>query len=770
MRRKTRPTLNSSFSRAELMKSFESIAGTQTAAGAAGSGAPKANAELSVTAAATPSAAACWLTSLAFALLAGISERNAQIALKKARDQIPWRGHQLLTRQIKAKGGPGGKRLLVALDSLPTELQNRFPSLPSEALIGCVQTFEDEPTSSLDALDTNSTRARTASTTATDNALIRQFEYDVLSVALRHKKHSKERGDAVRLIASSTHRAPNGESMRFSVQAIYRKLDKYESGGALCLGRATRNDKGQRHVMVTRPYDAACPLADNDKREIASALDKYVEKLWRSGMPGWRFVARAATSRLVELSKDAGWSSATLKDCSIPRRIVEKFRPAKTASIYEKDAKKFYDKYDPSILRNVDGILPGEVVEGDVNVIDIPIRRTDGSIAYPRAIAWKCIATNRLFVTLMLPEKGEAVRRENVAVSFMGMCAAFGLPKQLRLDNGSEYSWSGMLDGLEELSRLTHSVKVEFNDNLLVHPRLKAVSRTAPNKPRGKSLEGDFRVVGYGVLAMIPGHVGGNRMLKKSANLGRAPEPYPGTWEEFHRDYETALRFHHTNPQSGKLNGLSPFETYQNFIDEGFSKTHVDEKTLMIAFASEDTRIPEGGYVRWNAQTFYDDALLPYTGRRIRVRVMPLDPRYLFAFDGNQMICAAEPAKTYGYTDSEGAKEQGRRSKVMRRHIAEIRNGVERLDLVAEMRRDLAHRQQTPEAPIGAVITVTPHMQQILDALDAKEDAEDRETFIPLPVEADSVWLPRGTVDKHMAALKYLSEDDEKDDTTDEEP
>lgn len=710
-----------------------------------------------------------WIASEILARLAVISTRKSRAAMERSRKGEKWRGHSLVTMQTHGQGGSSGKRLLVALDSLPSELQDRFSTLPIDALGNGVHTFPDETQQSVDALDSKAARTTSESASDRDKKLARRFELDILSLALQHKKHSRERAAAIRSIAAMDHRAPNGEVIRLSAQSIYRKLEKYESSGATALVRTTRTDKGGRRAIVTLQYDDACPLSQRAKQDIADKLVTFIKSHWSIGSPGWRTVARSATSMLVDLSRAAGWQGATLSNCRIPRRIVDKYCAYKLCSTASNDAKKYADELEPRIIRHRDGLQPMETVVGDVHPIDIGVRRPDGSIAYPRAIAWQCVATNRLYITLILLSKGEGVRREHVAQSFIAMCKSFGLPSCLNLDNGAEYSWAEMIGGFSELSRLNVSIKVTLHGETVAPSKPRSIVRSLPYNAQAKPIEGLFAVLERGPLARIPGWVGGDRMRKKTHNVGKAPAPYPGTWEQFHRDFETALQWYHTNPQSKTLGGRSPFEAYMGFIDDGWQKTVVDERTLMVAFASEERRTPDRGYIQWGGKTFYHDALLEHTGKRLTVRVMPLDPRFLFAFLDGQLICAAEPARTFGFSDTAGAIEQARRRKVLRRRILEKRREVDRLDPVEDMRRDLAHYQQMPDAPTGAVITLTPHMQQILDALDAKEEAEEREEFLPPPDEPESMWLPRGARNKYLEALTYLPEDEETDDTTDEE-
>ena len=139
------------------------------------------------------------------------------------------------------------------------------------------------------------------------------------------------------------------------------------------------------------------------------------------------------------------------------------------------------------------------------------------------------------------------------------------------------------------------------------------------------------------------------------------------------------------------MSGLSPADALRTHVEAGWTKTHVEEQVLLLAFAEEDTRKAQGGYVSWDGVEYYDDALLPLTGQTVIVRVSRHDPRYAFVFDeARTLICAAGVAPVFGFLDPAGAVEQARRKKELMRYVAELRVNCCRLDLVKEMRQVVA--------------------------------------------------------------------------------
>ena len=241
-------------------------------------------------------------------------------------------------------------------------------------------------------------------------------------------------------------------------------------------------------------------------------------------------------------------------------------------------------------------------------------------------------------------------------------------------------------------------------------------------------------------------------MRAKTHNVGRAPLPYPRSWEDFHADFETALGFYHSAPQGGTMDGLSPADALRTHVEAGWTKTHVEEQVLLMAFAEEDTRKAQGGYVSWGGVEYYDDALLPLTGQTVIVRVSRHDPRYAFVFDeARTLICAAGVAPVFGFLDPAGAVEQARRKKELMRHVAELRENCCRLDLVKEMRQVVEAAGPMPQAQIGATVAISDQAMQMVKALADKEAAAlactENTKAAPHEAKRLSQWSPANEID-----------------------
>ena len=681
-----------------------------------------------------------WLSATDVASLSGVAVRVAQKALKSRR----WRGADLVVRPVEiGRGGAGGKALQVHVDSLPGDLREAWylergivlHAKPDVATGGTRLVPEQAH--------------RTDARFEADLALAR-WRQEVIRPALAFEKGSPERAAVIEDLTREPRLFPNGKRKRISKQTLYKWLRDYEAFGLNGLVRKRRADSGVRRQTVTRAWDAffAAHVDAATQAGIGDALTTYIRSLWAAGECGWRAISEKSTTRLIEMSRDlrvvafealelgrcgdTNTKGTQFGLCNVNRRQVEHHRQYALLAIKDKDNATFQDRYMPSIRRDYSTLLPRQIVVGDVHPVDIMMRRADGTVVYPKAIAWYDVATNEIHMTFVLCEPGEGIRREHVAQSFEAMVAEWGLPEMLYLDNGSEYSWDAMIGGFTQLSRLTQGgLKVfDLTGDPKVAARVtegrQALVRSMPYNAKGKpGIEGAFGNIEQVFFATIPGWTAGDRMNKKTHAKGKDPVAFDGDARAFLETAGKALEWYHKRPQHGRLAGMSPNEALRNFIDQGWGKTTLSHpEVLALAFAEEVERMPDRGRVsytprRGETMYFYDDALLGLT-HKITLRVPAFNPAFVFCFANGELICQAFPERTFGVLDDAGAREVNRRGKAFRRQIAEKRKHVALLSLTEETERHIAHMPDAPETPVAAIVDAG-----IIDRM-ARMDAEAR--------------------------------------------
>ena len=261
-----------------------------------------------------------------------------------------------------------------------------------------------------------------------------------------------------------------------------------------------------------------------------------------------------------------------------------------------------------------------------------------------------------------------------------------------------------------------------------------SVIRARPYNAPAKHIEGIFGVLETSVFPMIPGYIGGNRMAKKTHNVGKAAKPFPGGFPAFHIALEKAIDFYHRQAQGV----TSPFQRLEYFQEEqGWRAVKVPEVVMLFAFSSLDQiQVRNNGITltkSGESRTYWHDDMIPLIQGKTSVRSAKHDPACIFFTNRDGKWIAASEGPRFYTLDTDGAKEKMRRTKLSNVFVNELRSNVARLDLVQEMDRFNA-MTPNPETLFGPEISLTSEMQELADA---------REQIGKLPARAE---LPPGKV------------------------
>jgi hypothetical protein len=495
----------------------------------------------------------------------------------------------------------------------------------------------------------------------------------ILMAALAPLLALPERARNRRAVAESIAR-----DLKCSFQHVYRLADRAREGGLMALARmGERKDRGQARTLISGPWLAWAQtmveaVPGQDVPQLADLTRQAVRSAWVGGAPSASQCWRMATAAIARQLLDAGVPShlvTALLAVKPPRKwLEEEGRHFRVAGKALRDGKAVYDGHIAPVKRTAEGLKPGDLVCGDITPLDIPVLREDGSTAYARLISWHDVATNWLWVDVVLLEKSQGITRDHVAASFARMCekAPFGMPRQLYLDNGSEYRWDEMLVAMKHLADLTgHQFTA---DEAATAAPQRQVIRSIPFHPRGKRIEGMFGNLADW-LGWWFGYVGGNRMTKKVVTMGKGVKP--SRIEEVREWLERLLADYHVTPQlrAKHMNDMSPKDRLEHFMREGWKPWKIDGFILAMAFADRYERKVTRGAISLNGKTYFADFLMHIDGR---VTVMhprivsggPLD--MIYVLDGNRYLGEAFEERVYAITDPAGAKEAGRRRQAFR--------------------------------------------------------------------------------------------------------
>lgn len=682
-----------------------------------------------------PTTVLSWLSVKELSALAGNSERNARDACQRCHEGGTWRGVAMVVRKRD------GKAYEVFVPSLPPDLYTKWlvaqPKPPAAV---------QEPVQLPATLENR--HAKLAAPESIEEA---KWKRGLIEPALAYPARSRARGSFIKDIAAREHTKPCGKVVRIPERTLYQWIERLESLDIGGLVRKRRHEKGPR-VLISRRWDAECPLPADRKGSIKAAIETYIKSLWSNAAPGWPDVARFGQTELMRLSHDAGWQEASLENCKLSRHFVEKFEKWRLMHMAKNDAKQLFDKHRPRVIRDSSLLLPMQMVVGDVHPIDILVTRPDGSTATPRLLAWYDVATHRIFATLTLLDKGKGITRADVWASFAAMVDAWGLPERLYLDNGSEYNGrkrrygkgplGGVIEGFNLLSSINLSMREfmgelwrEFTAELVDIPHSdtpdqeqatavemlgSGVSRSQPYNAPGKSgIEGAFASLEK-VMAMLDGYIGGNRMKKRTPKLGKET-PAWGSADEFEAAFTQALAFWHNKEQDGDLKGKSPNEAYADALNAGWRASAVDRGTLIYAMSEtiqctvQTCGVQIDGQWYENSDVFAGLRTQKITGRYASWAT----ERFVYTpnFPDPEGAAWIERAKHYDHRDMAGARDASARNGKLLNHISSLKAEIVPLDMADVMARDNAARPPAPATLFGGpVISLGAHVDELAES------------------------------------------------------
>lgn len=599
-----------------------------------------------------------WIGAKDFAVLIGCSAQMARRVFANAVLGKRWRGCELLIREVHGVGGVAGRAYEVAVSSIPLHL------LP-------------------EAHATETSVVETQVPRVDGRRSIGDFDWRlaILSPAIAAHHRGEPTWPILEQLAAYPHATPEGPR-RFGATTLRTWLEGYSKAGWEGLKRRGRSDKGKARVIISKRWDdatAALPIAKRE--EIRAEIVAAIRSRWANGGSSRRVVAQLVAKELIKLTLAAGIDlpesvAERFKICAVPEQLVRSERRVRKIHLARTDAKGFKDKYLPHIQRLGPG-WPMECVSADVTPSDIPWLRADGTEAMPRIIGWVDWNTRRLKVDVVFPEKGDGVRREHIAASFIGMClhTDWGVPASLQPDNGSEYKGT-WIEVAADIMRLRG-----FGG-----PRI--IMRAAPYAAASKIIEAIWSVVQRCFFSMLPNYIGGNRLKSKSANEGKKPEPFTGTKAEYVANIQAAVAAYNAMPlASGPLAGMSPNEAFERKKAAGWLRTDVEPASVHACFATEVERRVKTDFFTIEGERYNARFLIDYAGEKIIARIPLIGSRDAVAVmtPSGDFIGHARLEARYRYDDPQGVQEKRRRVKAVRDRIAEEAATISKLNLAEDL-------------------------------------------------------------------------------------
>lgn len=718
-----------------------------------------------------PTTVPVWISACDLAKLAGVTEQAIRLALAKCANGGAWRNHALKVRT--ANGGPASAHnpYLVHVDSLPPALAVRYMEqalkdyTPPEIKLGPVA---EMPTQ----IDLDAARKLAEL----------EWKVKVLAPAMEYHDGSPGRAQMLREIAARTHTGLDGKPKRVALRTLQGWITTIKREQSVYgLLRKKRLEKPERH-LVCRTWDKACPLDVATKQAVAREIATYVRSLWASGAPGWRVCEEYASSKLMELSLAEGWKDATYELCRVGRHYVEKHSETRMIAVKEKDSKRWFDEFVPRAKRSRKDYRPGDIVVGDVHPVDVLVTREDGTQATYRLIAWLDIATGDLFCTLVLLAAGKGITQADIAASFAAMVEAWGLPRLLMLDNGSEYSWADLERGFKELSMLSRAWRqslavftredddaVPFIDDAIdeIDERETPILRALPHRPCSKPIEGIFAVLEQTVMSQFPGWIGGDRMNKRTHQMGKAPNPFPGSAAQFEKAFAVALSYWRTRGRKS-LDGKSIDQLRLAFqSDGGPLPLTVPRGALVFALSEVMTRKVGSWGVEVGSQWYRSAETVKRVGKEVTIRYAKWAPEYVFMLDeaGNPHRVDLLPVDNYA--DGTGSRRQAIANGVLNTHVRELKATTRKVDMLGEMSRHVAMVGLNVPVLKGPAIELSPELQAAEESAALPQPENEAQVLGYGEVLDRKTGTVVSTIPDHYSKRLQTLQDEYEDDDTD---
>ena len=312
--------------------------------------------------------------------------------------------------------------------------------------------------------------------------------------------------------------------------------------------------------------------------------------------------------------------------------------------------------------------------------------------------------TGRLFLHVVLCNKGEGVRQDHVNAAFiaMAMDPAWGFPRALYLDNGSEF---GGLDKLQGAMAL------------LSAPGARTIIRARPYNASAKPVESHFARLDRQFICILPGYAGKDRMTKKTQTVGKPPAPYPHSLERFVEDIRLGVDDLNAKTMGGQWAGRSPLQMLETAIVDGWRPVLVPAEVIDAAFCDFDQRrVGKGGYLRIGGKCYPVAAVATGTTVNVALPWRPgADPLYRTPGALSWTHLAEDMVLPADFP--EGAEESGRRQKAGLRTVRQLDKGAPDVDPMDYMRHRARKRVAAFLPKPGPVLDVGSQLTTLGDEI-----------------------------------------------------
>lgn len=650
-----------------------------------------------------------WLSSVSFADLAGITRQVANRLLASFAEgkKSSWRGAELIVRQAQGRGGRGGLSYQVAADSLPTDLQELLNAPLTGAQLALPIPVKHPSNRSKE----------------------RDWWHFTLHPALCHPKGSKEREAAIRAMTGTMVLDWKMRPRTLSRSTIYTKLQKLETtGSSSSLMRKERTDRGQTRVAISRVWDGAVSFDDETKKVIADRTLQEMRGAIAAGATRSRalqhvatFLQRQTHAHGFRVSADA---AELERICQIPASLFYQEK-----AVYSKVYRHLNDRKasedDMPITRRLRPAGPGEVYVLDVHHINVLVRGRNGKDGTVKMLGCLDWGTGRFTAEFIFFELRGGVRNiDNIElIRRVFADPAWGVPKLVYIDNGSEYNFADFLDTALKLAA--------GDDGYGENARASRIIRALPYNGRAKPIENVHHQLNNHEFRHYQGFIDDDRFDPMRPALGKLPEPF-GNFEDFVERARATLHAYNWVPQKhGQLKGDSPNSRFRKHVEKGWAATVLNPDQFDSLFVTRKTRTVRNQAISVGGRLWTCRGLDGHLADQV-IACVPLYHGFnelrLETLDG-AFIDIATPDREFEFDDNRGAQSSNDRKKATRNAIRETAKSVPKVDM-GESRQLFGDSQPPIHAnPPAGEIRVSlegQHAKAIVPSKSARSSQQER--------------------------------------------
>ena len=494
-----------------------------------------------------------------------------------------------------------------------------------------------------------------------------------------------------------------------SVRTMQRWVANFEAaeGNISSLGCAKPRNGGRRRVWVSRTFDRVYLRNKHCDPALLPTLQAKVDQLIRAAWAspaqraGWRQVGREVTTAFARHLRQSGISFPD-DALTLSQRRIREARYFRIVDVRAHD-RKSYDDHRPRVRRANDSFLPMQQIVMDVKVVDCAVARTDGTIAWPRMVAFMDMGTQRVFRRFFLLNPSEGIRQEHVATAFVDMISdpMWGFPQQLYRDNGSEFIILNMI----------RSALDQLQDK-----EVRTIINARPYSAASKPIESRFATLDRFVFSQMQGWTGGNRMLKKTAHLGRPPAHYPGTFNEFIKEADERICvFENTPIGGGPFLGKTSPQLLAEHVTRGWRPLLIPVERVDAAFCNHETRRVSKGALKIEGAIYRHPALI--TGHTLNIALPWRRQGTPLAYISGIGWVHLEPDFPFAPNSLEGARASNKLKREYDMAVGQLKALAGKIDLEANRQDRLNTLSVQPAVQPIVDLTALPDKELLARAL-----------------------------------------------------